>query len=118
MKRLTLIEARDNEAYEEELLNYEEEDEKALDSVNNKPFGESAKKSGLDFWVSVCQGWGTQVRLWSVSERNISEGMDLASDLVKCTYEDLTLSLGASVPKTLLGIPNLERCSGERFSKV
>ncbi|KAE9467788.1 hypothetical protein C3L33_00332, partial [Rhododendron williamsianum] len=37
-------EVRDNEAYEEELLDYEEEDEKAPDSVNNKPSGESAKK--------------------------------------------------------------------------
>ncbi|KAF5932356.1 hypothetical protein HYC85_028527 [Camellia sinensis] len=37
-------EIRDNEAYEEELLDYEEEDEKAPDSVNAKPTGESIKK--------------------------------------------------------------------------
>ena len=40
-------EARDNDAYEEELLDYEEEDEKAPDSVASKAAGESAKK-----WVS------------------------------------------------------------------
>ncbi|KAG8375784.1 hypothetical protein BUALT_Bualt10G0136400 [Buddleja alternifolia] len=37
-------EMKENEAYEEELLDYEEEDEKALDSVNAKVNGESAKK--------------------------------------------------------------------------
>ncbi|KAL0397103.1 UNVERIFIED_CONTAM: DEAD-box ATP-dependent RNA helicase 15 [Sesamum calycinum] len=37
-------EVRDNEAYEEELLDYEEEDEKAPDSVNGKAGGESVKK--------------------------------------------------------------------------
>ncbi|RVW84385.1 DEAD-box ATP-dependent RNA helicase 15 [Vitis vinifera] len=37
-------EARDNDAYEEELLDYEEEDEKAPDSVASKAAGESAKK--------------------------------------------------------------------------
>ncbi|KAA8541906.1 hypothetical protein F0562_023058 [Nyssa sinensis] len=37
-------EVRDNEAYEEELLDYEEEDEKAPDSVNAKAAGDSAKK--------------------------------------------------------------------------
>ncbi|CAN4097879.1 unnamed protein product [Withania somnifera] len=35
---------KENEAYEEELLDYEEDDEKALDSVNGKVNGESAKK--------------------------------------------------------------------------
>lgn len=37
-------EVKDNEAYEEELLDYEEEDEKATDSVASKAAGESAKK--------------------------------------------------------------------------
>ncbi|KAF7115340.1 hypothetical protein RHSIM_RhsimUnG0058500 [Rhododendron simsii] len=37
-----------NEAYEEELLDYEEEDEKAPDSINNKPSGESAKKGAME----------------------------------------------------------------------
>ncbi|THG13896.1 hypothetical protein TEA_029123 [Camellia sinensis var. sinensis] len=37
-------EVRDNEAYEEELLDYEEDDDKAPDSVNGKPTAESAKK--------------------------------------------------------------------------
>lgn len=37
-------EVRENEAYEEELLDYEEEEEKAPDSVNGKPAGESVKK--------------------------------------------------------------------------
>ncbi|KAG5528422.1 hypothetical protein RHGRI_029187 [Rhododendron griersonianum] len=37
-------EVKDNEAYGEELLFYEEEDEKAPDSVNGKPTGDSAKK--------------------------------------------------------------------------
>ncbi|CAK9158441.1 unnamed protein product [Ilex paraguariensis] len=37
-------EVRDNEAYEEELLDYEEEDEKAPDSVNAKATGDAAKK--------------------------------------------------------------------------
>lgn len=36
--------AKENEAYEEELLDYEEEDEKAPDSVNAKVNGESGKK--------------------------------------------------------------------------
>ncbi|KAL2234711.1 UNVERIFIED_CONTAM: DEAD-box ATP-dependent RNA helicase 15 [Sesamum indicum] len=40
----TMGEVRDNEAYEEELLDYEEEDEKAPDSVNGKAGGESVKK--------------------------------------------------------------------------
>lgn len=35
---------KENEAYEEELLDYEEEDEKAPDSVNSKVNGESVKK--------------------------------------------------------------------------
>ncbi|WMV34672.1 hypothetical protein MTR67_028057 [Solanum verrucosum] len=35
---------KENEAYEEELLDYEEDDEKAPDSVNGKVNGESAKK--------------------------------------------------------------------------
>lgn len=37
-------EIKDNDAYEEELIDYEEEDEKAPDSVNAKPNGESVKK--------------------------------------------------------------------------
>ena len=37
-------ETRDNEAYEEELLDYEEEEEKALDSVTAKVNGEATKK--------------------------------------------------------------------------
>lgn len=39
-----MVDTKENEAYEEELLDYEEEDEKALDSVNVKVNGESAKK--------------------------------------------------------------------------
>lgn len=40
-----MVEARDNnEAYEEELLDYEEEEDKAPDSVASKAAGESAKK--------------------------------------------------------------------------
>ncbi|XP_010555514.1 PREDICTED: DEAD-box ATP-dependent RNA helicase 56-like [Tarenaya hassleriana] len=35
---------RDNEAYEEELLDYEEEDEKVPDSAGNKANGENGKK--------------------------------------------------------------------------
>lgn len=35
---------RDNDAYEEELLDYEEEEDKAPDSVAAKGAGESAKK--------------------------------------------------------------------------
>ena len=37
-------EVKDNDVYEEELLNYEEEDEKAPDSVASKAASESAKK--------------------------------------------------------------------------
>lgn len=37
-------EVKDNEVYEEELLDYEEEDEKAPDSTNGKPAGETVKK--------------------------------------------------------------------------
>lgn len=37
-------ETRDNDAYEEELLDYEEEEEKAPDSVASKVNGEAAKK--------------------------------------------------------------------------
>ncbi|KAA8540481.1 hypothetical protein F0562_024600 [Nyssa sinensis] len=48
IKRLVSLrimgEVRDNEAYEEELLDYEEEDEKAPDSVNAKANGDTAKK--------------------------------------------------------------------------
>lgn len=42
--RIIMNDIKDNEAYEEELIDYEEEDEKALDSVNAKPNGESVKK--------------------------------------------------------------------------
>lgn len=41
--------ARDNDAYEEELLDYEEEDDKAPDSVNAKANGEAAKRFGFFF---------------------------------------------------------------------
>ncbi|KAI8534808.1 hypothetical protein RHMOL_Rhmol10G0125600 [Rhododendron molle] len=41
---MAMGEVKDNEAYGEELLFYEEEDEKAPDSVNGKPTGGSAKK--------------------------------------------------------------------------
>ncbi|KAL7191419.1 hypothetical protein ACSBR2_023486 [Camellia fascicularis] len=44
LKRISMGEVRDNEAYEEELLDYEEDDDKAPDSVNGKPTAESAKK--------------------------------------------------------------------------
>lgn len=37
-------ETKENEAYEEELLDYEEEEEKAPDSVGVKVNGESVKK--------------------------------------------------------------------------
>lgn len=37
-------EAKDNDAYEEELLDYEEEEEKAPDGVAAKATGEAAKK--------------------------------------------------------------------------
>jgi ATP-dependent RNA helicase UAP56/SUB2/ATP-dependent RNA helicase DDX39 len=37
-------ETRDNDAYEEELLDYEEEDDKAPDSVGAKVNGEAVKK--------------------------------------------------------------------------
>lgn len=37
-------ENRDNDAYEEELLDYEEEEEKAPDSVSAKANGEPVKK--------------------------------------------------------------------------
>ncbi|GFZ16701.1 DEAD/DEAH box RNA helicase family protein [Actinidia rufa] len=39
-----MAETKENDAYEEELLDYEEEDEKVPDSVNAKVNGESAKK--------------------------------------------------------------------------
>jgi len=47
-------ETRDNDAYEEELLDYEEEDDKAPDSVGAKVNGEAVKK-----WVFFCvlKGW-------------------------------------------------------------
>ncbi|RRT82974.1 hypothetical protein B296_00002371 [Ensete ventricosum] len=38
-------EARDNDAYEEELLDYDEDEEKAPDSAAAKASGESVKKS-------------------------------------------------------------------------
>lgn len=37
-------ETKENDAYEEELLDYEEEEEKAADSVGAKVNGESVKK--------------------------------------------------------------------------
>lgn len=37
-------EVKDNDAYEEELLDYEEEDEKAPESINGKPGSETVKK--------------------------------------------------------------------------
>lgn len=39
-----MTEVKENDAYEEELLDYEEEDEKAPDSVGVKVNGESVKK--------------------------------------------------------------------------
>lgn len=44
--------ARDNEAYEEELLDYEEEDEKVLDS-GNKVNGDAVKKWVFLFRFSI-----------------------------------------------------------------
>lgn len=38
-------EVKDNDAYEEELLDYEEEDDKAPDSVSAKAAADSVKKS-------------------------------------------------------------------------
>lgn len=46
-------ENKENDAYEEELLDYEEDDEKAPDSVNGKVNGESAKKWALYFILYV-----------------------------------------------------------------
>lgn len=37
-------EVRDNDAYEEELVDYEEEDQNAPNSLSAKPSGESVKK--------------------------------------------------------------------------
>lgn len=37
-------ETRDNDVYDEELVDYEEEDDKALDSVGAKVNGEAPKK--------------------------------------------------------------------------
>lgn len=37
-------EVKDNDAYEEELLDYEEEDEKAPEAINGKPGSETVKK--------------------------------------------------------------------------
>lgn len=37
-------EARDNDVYEDDLVDYEEEDEKAPDSAASRAAGESAKK--------------------------------------------------------------------------
>ncbi|GAB4842070.1 hypothetical protein Ancab_012030 [Ancistrocladus abbreviatus] len=42
-------ETKDNDAYEEELLDYEEEDEKAPDSVSAKASGDGAKKLVLSY---------------------------------------------------------------------
>ncbi|KAK4375231.1 hypothetical protein RND71_005908 [Anisodus tanguticus] len=44
---------KENDAYEEELLDYEEDDEKLPDSANGKVNGESAKKSNV--LVMLCQ---------------------------------------------------------------
>lgn len=41
--------SKENDAYEEELLDYEEDDEKAPDSISAKVSGESAKKWALLF---------------------------------------------------------------------
>lgn len=47
--------ARDNDAYEEELLDYEEEEDKAPDSVNAKANGEAAKRFAFfHFLVQFC----------------------------------------------------------------
>ncbi|KAL3655481.1 DEAD-box ATP-dependent RNA helicase 15 [Castilleja foliolosa] len=54
-------EVKDNEAYEEELLDYEEEEEKAPDSVNGKPAVESVKNVFLDvlhLWQELHAGNG------------------------------------------------------------
>lgn len=37
-------EVRDNDGYEEELVDYEEEDQNAPNSISAKPSGDSAKK--------------------------------------------------------------------------
>lgn len=44
-------ETKENDAYEEELLDYEEDDEKAPDSVSAKVNGESAKKWANFSWI-------------------------------------------------------------------
>lgn len=43
--RIRMADLKENDAYEEELLDYEEEDEKAPDAVAAKVNGESVKKS-------------------------------------------------------------------------
>ncbi|GLT86902.1 hypothetical protein SLE2022_050120 [Rubroshorea leprosula] len=45
-------ETRDNDAYEEELLDYEEEEEKAPDSATGKVNGEAAKKGYVEIHSS------------------------------------------------------------------
>lgn len=47
-------ETRDNDAYEEELLDYEEEEDKAPDSVTGKVNGEAAKKWDSYYLISIC----------------------------------------------------------------
>ena len=47
-------ESKENDAYEEELLDYEEDDEKAPDSVSAKVNGESVKKSVPLPQISTC----------------------------------------------------------------
>ena len=59
---------RDNEAYEEELLDYEEEDEKVLDS-GNKVNGDAVKK--LVSFSSICNSWLPLVSSKSIISRNM-----------------------------------------------
>lgn len=38
------VEVKDNEVYEEDLVDYEEEDDKPVDATNGKSAGETVKK--------------------------------------------------------------------------
>ena len=50
---LRMGEAKENDVYEEELLDYEEDDDKTVDGSAAKPTGEVAKKYALSYTSTI-----------------------------------------------------------------
>lgn len=67
-------EIKEAEAYEEELIDYEEEDEKAPDSVTSKPGAGSGKKLVLFILTGLPFFWREFIMLLFCCSKNLYSG--------------------------------------------